>query len=50
VFWVNLADIDFAPGAPTRTLKLTGGAIYAGNSAAQFQSATPFTFLAAAGR
>jgi penicillin V acylase-like amidase (Ntn superfamily) len=47
VFWVNLADMDFAAGAPTKKLTLTGGAIFAGNAAAQFESAGPFTFLPA---
>jgi choloylglycine hydrolase len=47
VFWVNLADMDFAPGSPTKKLTLTEGAIFAGNAAAQFQPATPFKFLQA---
>jgi choloylglycine hydrolase len=45
VFWVNLDDIDFATGKPVKRLDLTGGAIYAGNAAAQFQPAAPFKFL-----
>lgn len=47
VFWVNLADMEFAPGKATRKLTLTGGAVFAGNAAAQFQPAPPFTFLPA---
>lgn len=47
VFWVDLASMDFSAGQPARTLKLAGGAIYAGNAAAQFQPAEPFKFLAA---
>ncbi|NPV06277.1 MAG: linear amide C-N hydrolase [Syntrophaceae bacterium] len=47
VFWVNLADLDFAAGKPTRKLTLTGGAVFAGNAAAQFQPAQPFAFLPA---
>lgn len=47
VFWVDLADMDFAPGTPTKKLTLTAGAVYAGNVATQFQSAEPFKFLAA---
>ena len=47
VFCVNLADMDFTPGKATKRLMLTGGAIYAGNTAAQFQPAEPFKFLPA---
>lgn len=47
VFWVDLADLDFTAGAPTKKLTLTAGAILAGNTAAQFQAATPFKFLPA---
>lgn len=47
VFWVDLADLDFAPGTPTKRLTLTGGAVFAGNTAAQFQPAAPFTWLTA---
>ena len=44
---MNLADMEFAPGAPTKKLTLTEGAVFAGNAAAQFQPATPFKFLPA---
>ena len=47
VFWVNLAEIDFSAGQPTKKLTLTGNAVFAGNTTAQFQTATPFKFLAA---
>ena len=48
IFWVDLADIDFSPGAPVRKLKLSDGKeIYAGNVAAQFEPAPPFAFKAA---
>ncbi len=47
VFWVNLADMDFAPGKPPKKLTLTDGSVYAGNAAARFQAAEPFKFLAA---
>jgi hypothetical protein len=47
VFWVNLADMDCAAGAPTKKLTLNGSAIFAGNAAAQFQPAAPFKFLPA---
>jgi choloylglycine hydrolase len=47
VFWVSLADMDFTAGKPVKKLLLTGGALYAGNAAAQFQPAAPFKFLAA---
>ena len=45
VFWVDLADVDFAPGAPVKKLKLADGTeIYAGNVASKFQPASPFAF------
>jgi len=44
-FWVPLADIDFSPGAPVRKLSVAGGAIYAGNAAADFVDAKPFAFM-----
>ena len=47
VFWVNVTDMNFAPGAATRKLTLTGGDVYAGNVAAQFQPAEPFKFIPA---
>jgi hypothetical protein len=47
VFWVNLADMDFAEGKPTKKLTLTGSAIFACNAAAQFQPAEHLKFLPA---
>jgi len=46
-FWVDLANLDFSPGAPTRMLPLGDGEknVYAGDTAAKFEPATPFTFL-----
>jgi choloylglycine hydrolase len=46
VFWVDLTTLDFGDGK-VRKLTLTTGAIYAGNTATQFQPAEAFTFLAA---
>jgi penicillin V acylase-like amidase (Ntn superfamily) len=47
VFWVNLADLNFAAGQPVKKLTLTGGAVFAGNAAAQFKPAEAFKFLPA---
>ncbi len=47
VFWVDLADMDLTEGKPVKKLTLTGGAIFAGDTAAQFQVAKPFAFLPA---
>lgn len=44
IFWVDLKDIDFGTG-PVRKLTLTGGEIYAGNTAGKFKESKPFTFL-----
>lgn len=46
-FWVPLSDLNFAPDAPVKKLTLTGGKVYAGNTAALFVEAKPFTFLPA---
>jgi hypothetical protein len=48
VFWVDLADLDFSPGASVKKLKLADGSVYTGNAAAKFESVAPFTFLPAA--
>lgn len=45
IFWVDLEDMDFTAGNPTKKLTLTGGAIFTANTAAQFQPAEPFKFL-----
>jgi penicillin V acylase-like amidase (Ntn superfamily) len=47
VFWVDMANIDFAKGKPTQKLTLTSGVFFAGNTAGQFQPAAPFKFFAA---
>lgn len=47
VFWVDLSELDFAPRAATRKLTLTGGVIYSGNTAGQFQPTEAFKFLPA---
>lgn len=47
VFWVDLADLDFSEGAPTRKLTLTGNATFSGNAASQFQPTEPMQFLEA---
>ena len=47
VFWVDLDNADLSAGQPVRTLTLTGGQTYAGNTVAQFKPAPAFTFLPA---
>ncbi|NOT84021.1 MAG: linear amide C-N hydrolase [Methylococcaceae bacterium] len=47
IFWVDLAGIDFNLGSGVKKLTLTGGAIFNGSVAAQFQPAIPFNFIAA---
>jgi choloylglycine hydrolase len=49
-FWVPLDELDFSPGAPVKTLTLTGGKTYNGNAAKQFVPAEPFRFLPAGER
>ena len=41
-FWVRLADLDFSEGAPVRKLTMAVGRVYAGNTAALFETTTPF--------
>jgi len=48
-FWVALDDLDFSPGAEVKTLPVDGGYVYAGNAAAHFTAAEPFTFMDASG-
>ncbi len=45
IFWVDLADLNFAQGQPVKKLTLTGGRIYSGDAAAKFENAKPFAFL-----
>ena len=47
VFWVELADLDFAEGAPVATLASGGGVTRAGNAASDFVAAAPFEPLRA---
>ena len=47
IFWVNLPDMDFTAGKPSKKLTLTDNAVFSGNTAAQFQPATAFKFLSA---
>jgi penicillin V acylase-like amidase (Ntn superfamily) len=47
VFWLPLADLDFAAGTPVRKLALKGGETYSGNAATSLKPAAPFTFLPA---
>lgn len=46
-FWVELKNLDFSAGAPTRRLSLGEGekTIYAGDASSEFEQATPFAFL-----
>ncbi|WP_123027780.1 linear amide C-N hydrolase [Mycolicibacterium stellerae] len=48
IFWVDLNNLDFTEGAPTKRLILGEGekTIYAGDASAQFEPAEPFAFLA----
>jgi len=47
IFWVDLSDLDFSEGAPTRKLTLTDNATFSGNAASQFQPTEPMQFLEA---
>lgn len=46
-FWVELSNLDFTEGAPTKRLSLGEGekTVYAGDASAQFADAEPFAFL-----
>ena len=48
-FWVEMRNLDFTEGAPTKRLNLGEGetTVYAGDASAQFEQAEPFTFLGA---
>lgn len=46
-FWVALGNLDFTAGSGARRLQLTGGKVYAGETAKLFEPAEPFTPLAA---
>jgi penicillin V acylase-like amidase (Ntn superfamily) len=47
IFWVDLADVNFAKGQSIKKLTLTGGEIYSGNTASKFVDSKPFVFLPA---
>lgn len=44
IFWVDMKEIDFAQGAPVKTLKITDESIYSGNALRNFREAVPFKF------
>ncbi|MFI5408736.1 linear amide C-N hydrolase [Kaistia sp. UC242_56] len=44
-FWVSLDKLDLKPGAPVQKLTIQNGEIFAGEVAAEFKPAKPFTFL-----
>lgn len=46
-FWVPLADLDFKEGASVKKLTTSGGKVYSGNAATNFEEAKPFAFLPA---
>lgn len=46
-FWVNLAKLDFAPGAPVRKLSLDHGEVYAGEVSERFVPADELKWLPA---
>jgi choloylglycine hydrolase len=46
-FWIPLADLDFKSDAPVKKLIASGGKVYSGNAAKNFEEAKPFTFLPA---
>lgn len=46
-FWVPLGDLDFKNNAPVKKLTTSGGKVYSGNAASNFEEANPFAFLPA---
>jgi len=46
-FWVDLKNLDFSPKAGTKRLLLTDGKFYSGETSKHFETAQPFTPLAA---
>ena len=44
-FWVPLADLDLAEGAPVKMLDITGGRVFSGNGADKYVETKPFTFM-----
>jgi len=49
-FWVELAKLDFSPGAKVVRLLLTGGKVYGGETSKFFEPAEPFTPLTASAK
>ena len=47
VFWLPLADLEFAAGSPVRRLPLADGQTYSGAATDALIEAEPFTFLEA---
>ncbi len=47
VFWVDLTDLNFSEGSPTKKLTLTGDTFFVGNVATEFKPVEPFKFLPA---
>lgn len=45
VFWLDLQDLDFAPGRPTKKLSVIHQETYAGNAVEHLEAAEPFVFL-----
>lgn len=45
VFWVNLHDINFAAGQPTKRLDVDTGKFYSGEVSKEFKQTEPFKFL-----
>lgn len=45
VFWVNLSDLNFTAGEPTKKLTLTDNHFFAGNVAEKFEPTEPFSFF-----
>ena len=45
VFWVNLSDMNYTAGEPTKKLTLTDNTVFAGNVADKFEVAKPFSFV-----
>jgi choloylglycine hydrolase len=47
IFWIDLADLDFQAGKPTKKLALSKNTFLAGNSNHKLVDSQPFKFLAA---
>ena len=45
IFWINLADLNFAENASVKKLALSEGQIYAGNASAMMVNSKPFVFM-----